>query len=25
MIDRAHPILPMTRQCQLLGVSRATV
>jgi putative transposase len=25
MIDRAHPTLPVTRQCQLLHVSRATV
>lgn len=25
MIDRAHPTLPVTRQCHLLGVSRATV
>ena len=25
MIDRAHPILPVTRQCRILNVSRATV
>src|SRR3954463_268760 len=25
MIDRAHPTLPVTRQCRILNVSRATV
>src|SRR4051812_50105186 len=25
MIDRTHPTLPVTRQCRILNVSRATV
>ena len=25
MVDRAHPTLPVSRQCELLNVSRASV